>query len=184
MYSTLHGGSNVYISARDLHRWNTSFLNKSLLDEKTLARALQFAAVSGHQSALTLGNWYRTGGGSAFWYSGHLQGFHSEVFRDAVRNQSIVYVSNNTLEPWLQKGLVRAVTAILSGGDPGPLAPPATDEVRKEERPSLAGTWLMSDGTTRTIDNSSGYLRLIQNDIGYRMVQVSAPRFTSRGSTS
>lgn len=49
--------------------------------------------------------------------------------------------------------------------------------MRREERPSLAGTWLISDGATRTIDNSNGYLRLIQNEIGYRMIQVSASSF-------
>lgn len=178
-FEAFHGGSNVYISATDLHRWNASFLDKSLLGAKALQNALRFADVAAHQSALTLGNWYRSG--AAFWYSGHLQGFHSEVFRDTARGWSIVYTSNNTIEPWLQKGLVRAVTAILAGHDAPPMVAPDTDEVPKDQRSSLAGTWLMHDGTRRTIDRSSGYLRLMQDGVGYRVVQVSPRWFYAPG---
>ncbi len=115
-----HGGSNIYISAADLHRWNVSFLAAPLLDETALRGALTPARIGAAESGLTLGSWYRNDKGTTFWYSGHLQGFHSEVFRDTASRRSIVYVSNNTLEPWLQRGLIRAIAAIQDGREPAP----------------------------------------------------------------
>ena len=170
-FEGFHGGSNIYISARDLHQWNAS------LFDKAPPLALQFARIDNHPSGLTLGSWYRTDDGSAFWYSGHLQGFHSEVFRDVRSRRSIVYVSNNTIEPWMQKGVIRAVSAILDGHDSRPLMPPATDDVRKEERESLAGAWVLPDGTTFTIEDSNGRIDVRQNEVRYRMVQISPRAF-------
>jgi len=176
-FEAFHGGSNVYISVSDLHRWNVSFIENRLLAAGTSAAAHHYAIVNGMQSALTLGNWYRTDDGSAYWYSGHLQGFHSEVFRDVAHKHSIVYTSNNTIDSWMQKSLVRAIQAIVAGRDPGRVEAPVVDDVQKEERPSLAGEWRMDDGSTRTIDNAAGYLRFMHNGIGYRMVQVKRNMF-------
>jgi CubicO group peptidase (beta-lactamase class C family) len=148
-----HGGSNVYISARDLHRWNASFLNHPLLEARALAALLAPAKVGGKPSGLTLGSWYFTTGGDAFWYSGHLQGFHSEVFRRMPAKRSIVYVSNNTIDPWLQKGLVRAIEKVLSGREPGTIDPPVFEAVAADARASLAGEWRMTDGTRWTIES-------------------------------
>jgi len=160
-----HGGSNIYISARDLDRWNRWFLSSPL------APALQYARVGGAPSALTLGSWYRTVDGNAFWYSGHLQGFHDEVFRDVRRGWSIVYMSNNTVEPWVQKGLTRAIVDVLSGLSPH-LAAPAVDEIRKEDRPSLAGQW-----AAVAIENFRGHLAVNRDGVRYRIVQIAPDAF-------
>ena len=170
-FEAFHGGSNIYISARDLHRWNAS------LFDKLPSGALQFARIGNHPSGLTLDSWYRTDDDGVVWYSGHLQGFHSEVFRDMWSRRSIIYVSNNTIEPWMQKGVIRAVSAILDGHDPRPLVPPATEDVRKEERESLAGAWSLSDGTTFRIESSNGRIDVRQNGVRYRMVQISPRAF-------
>ena len=100
---------------------------------------------NGRRSGLTLGSWYWTGDGSAFWYSGHLQGFHSELFRDTREGWTIVYTSNCTIKPWLQKGIVRAVRNVIAGAAPS-LAPPANQPVPRNERTRLAGHWVMPDG--------------------------------------
>ena len=171
-----HGGSNVYISARDLHRWNVSFLTAPVLEPTALAAALEFARIGEAESGLTLGNWYRGPDGSTFWYSGHLQGFHSEVFRDVRARRSIVYVSNSTIAPWLQKALVRAIDAILDEADPPAMNPPATDDVSKDELASLAGTWMVEGGTVR-IERTSDHLAMMHNGIGYRIVQVESRMF-------
>jgi CubicO group peptidase (beta-lactamase class C family) len=171
-----HGGSNVYISARDLHRWNMSFLTSPVLEPAALGAALEFARIGDAESGLTLGNWYHEADGSTFWYSGHLQGFHSEVFRDLRTRRSIVYVSNNTIQSWLQKALVRAVDAILDGADPPAMNPPATDDVSKDELASLAGTWTVEGGTVR-IERTSDRLSMMHNGVGYRMVQVESRMF-------
>ena len=68
---------------------------------------------------------------------GHLQGFHSEVFRRVSAARSIVYVSNNTIDPWLQKGLVRAIDSVMRGHEPPPIEPPVFEAVASEARASL-----------------------------------------------
>ena len=169
-FEAFHGGSNIYISAEDLDRWNRSFLRAPP------AAALQYATVANAQSGLTLGSWYRTADGTKFWYSGHLQGFHNEVFRDTTRGWSVVYMSNNTIEPWLQKGVVRAVTAVLEGKTPR-LAPPAVDDIRKEERPALAGSWTMPRGEPFAIESAGGTIYALHNGIRYRIVQIAPNAF-------
>ena len=163
-----HGGCNIYISARDLQRWNASFFDNSLLDDEELAQLMAPARIGHAASGLTLGSWYSASDGSAFWYSGHLQGFHSEVFRNELSHRSIVYMSNNTLDPWLQKGLVRAVNDILSGSAPR-VAPPGTEAIADEARASLAGRWQTSDGEAMTIESRGDRLELVRQDVRYHL---------------
>lgn len=169
-YEAFHGGSNIYVSARDLHRWNESFQRPVPAATKEPAR------IGDGRSGLTLGSWYHAPGGKAFWYSGHLQGFHDEVFRDA-SGTSIVYVSNNTIEPWLQKAVIRAVRTVLRGETPQPLVAPATSAVAKHDRASLAGRWRMGDGTEVTIENEETRLLMVRDAVRYRMVQVAPDTF-------
>ena len=163
-----HGGSNIYISAHDLHRWNASPLSEA---------QTEFARVGGAASALTLGNWYRSADGELFSYAGHLQGFHSEVFRNTRSRRSIVYVSNNTIDPWMQHGIVRAVNAILDGRELPSLTAPAVDAVPKEDRGRLAGRWGMPDGDVLTIELAERRLSMSRNGVSYRMVQVEPRAF-------
>jgi CubicO group peptidase (beta-lactamase class C family) len=164
-YEGFHGGSNIYISARDLHRWNQSFLAKPLVGSE----ALEPARIGDADSRLTLSDWYRSADGTKFWYSGHLQGFHSEVFRDMRARRSIVYVSNNTIEPWLQKAIVPAVNAILDGREPEPVAEPAIDALSKDDRVSMAGPWRTESGETLTVESSARGLTMLRDGVRYRM---------------
>ena len=161
-YEGFHGGSNIYLSVRDLYRWSRNAV---------AAEALQHARIAGAESGLTLGSWYRSKSSDAFWYAGHLQGFHSELFRD--ERWSIAYISNNTLEPWLQHGIVRAVRAILARKNPGTLNPPAIDEIAKDERALLDGRWTLSDDTTLVIERQA----VLHNGVRYRMFPVSPRAF-------
>jgi CubicO group peptidase (beta-lactamase class C family) len=172
-----HGGSNIYISAADLFRWSASFFQRSLLVDAELEELLEIARIGEAPSGLTLGSWYYAPAGKAHWYSGHLQGFHSEVYRDEESRLSIVYMSNNTIEPWLQKALVRAVTAIMTGRNPPVLIPPGTDEVSKDERGGLAGRWVMSAGDAFSIETRRDGTFIERAGVRYRMVQVGPQAF-------
>ncbi|HEV8199608.1 MAG TPA: serine hydrolase domain-containing protein [Candidatus Polarisedimenticolia bacterium] len=142
-----HGGSNLYISARDLDRWGASFLHAPRLGPAAMGADLAPASVGGAASGLTLGSWYRSPDDGAFWYSGHLRGFHSEVFRDRRRGWSVVSTSNNTMDPWLQKGLVRAIVAALEGREPGDeVAIPPIETLTAEARALVAGRYLLPHG--------------------------------------
>jgi CubicO group peptidase (beta-lactamase class C family) len=179
-FEGFHGGSNIYISARDLHRWNASFFDRSVWKEDVLAEALQYARIGDSPSGLTTGSWYRSGDGSAYWYSGHLQGFHDEVFRDLTTRRSIVYVSNNTIEPWLQKAIVRSVNTILDGSS-ADIAAPATEEIAKEARPSLAGLWELSGGERLEIVSDGDALYAVRGGVRYRMFGVGPGAFYCPG---
>jgi len=181
-FEGFHGGSNVYLSARELHLWNASFLERPVLSAAPLKAALQYARIGAAESGLTLGNWYRSPDGAAFWYSGHLQGFHSEAFRDVRTRGSIVYVSINTLEPWLQKALVRAIRSILAGGDVRPLAAPATDDIPRAAYEKLIGRWVMPDGERLAVERAADHLALRWKDASYRMVQVDPRTFYVPGA--
>lgn len=170
-YEAFHGGSNIYFSARDLDRWNVA----AVLSPAALADALRPATIAGAPSGLTLGSWYRSG--DAFWYSGHLQGFHSELFRDARSGLSVVYISNNTIEPWLQKAIVRAAADITRGRSVAPLAAPALRELTKEQRANLAGRWRLPGGEERVITTASGRPSVVYDRVTYGIVQISPSTF-------
>lgn len=172
-----HGGSNIYLSARDLTRWNRSFAARSLLSGDALADGLTPARIGGRRSALTLLSWYHAADRSAFWYCGHLAGFHDLVFRDLAADLSIVYVSNNTLHPWLHQAIVRAVHAILAGGTPEPLDLPALATITAADSARLVGTWTV-DGRSFHVDRDGPAL-FIQSPEGvrYRMFQVDRTSF-------
>lgn len=172
-----HGGSNIYISAQDLHRWNASFMTNPLLQRDELAEALAFARIGDAPSGLTIGSWYRTPDGTRFWYSGHLQGFHNEVYRDLRSRRSIVYVSNNTIEPWLQKMLVRAIDTILQGRRVAPLAKPQTAEIVREDFPGLAGRWTLAGAGHLDIEHEDGSLFVVNSGVRYLMVQLNREFF-------
>lgn len=176
-FEAFHGGSNVYISARDLDRWNRSFMTGRLLTRATLEDVTTPASVGGSPSGLTLGSWYRSADLHRYWYSGHLQGFHDEVVRDLPANLSVVYVSNNTLDPWLQKAVVRAVFAVLAGEAWRPPVAPPAKAVERAERASLAGEWSLPNGRRFLITTSGGFPSAVVDGVGYRMVQVSAEMF-------
>ena len=163
-YEGFHGGSNIYFSARDLHRWNASFFDRS--------ESQEMAKIGSGTSGLTLGSWYRSADGTMFSYAGHLQGFHDEAFRDMKTKQSIVYLSNNSLEPWMQHALVRGIRAILAGGNPTPAQPPAVVAVSKEDLPRLNGTWML--GETRGVIKDGTIER---DGVVYRMFQVRPHAF-------
>ncbi len=173
-HEAFHGGSNIYISALDLHRWNAAFLGESPLSKEARDASLRPARVGGHPSGVTLGSWYSTG--RAFSYSGHLQGFHSEVYRDVRAGRSIVYVSNNTIEPWVQHGLVRSINAILDG-DESDLEQPATDDVAEDERPSLAGEWKYGSGEVLTIESRGTALNALRGGVRCQIFPVSPRAF-------
>ena len=94
-----------------------------------------------------------------------------------VTRQSIVYVSNNTIEPWLQKSIVRAVRGVLRRAPAKPLREPAMRDVMKEERPRLAGEWEFDDGERVVIDAEDTSLFATRKGIRYRVFPVSGRWF-------
>jgi CubicO group peptidase (beta-lactamase class C family) len=153
------GGANIYLSARDLHRWNTSFLESPLVPPETLAEGMQPATIAGAASELSWLSWNQADRGSKAWYSGEHQAFSTRVYRDHAALRSIVFTCNNTPPQWLLPALVRAINTVLDGATPESLVPPEIRQVPRAERDSIAGTYPLRDGTL-TIDNTGGTLHV------------------------
>jgi CubicO group peptidase (beta-lactamase class C family) len=164
-FEAFHGGSNIYISAADLQRWNAYWLAH---DRPAL---LEPARIGGAPSGITLGSWYRARDGSATWYPGHLEGFHSVVFRDA-DHHSIVYIANNTLDPWLHHGIVRAIRSVLAGREPASPAPAAVARFGKDDRRLVVGRWTTRDGESLQIADAPAFT-LERAGVAYRIVPMS-----------
>jgi hypothetical protein len=92
-----------------------------------------------------------------------------------------VFHSNNTIEPWLQPGLVRAIRRIVAGADPGALTAPATEPLRKEEYPALAGRWRMADGEVLEIDSAGTRVWMRRQGVRYEIFPVSSTTFYAPG---
>lgn len=109
-------------SARDLHRWATSFYRQSVLGPHAMTEGLEAVVLKGgERSALNLLNWYHSGDGQQCYFSGHYGGFHHEVYWDAGRRHSFAWVSNASPEFPLPAMLNRALIEILEGRVPKPV---------------------------------------------------------------
>lgn len=120
-----YGGANLYFSARDLHRWITSFYTRPVVGPSALARGLQAAVfANGERSALNRLSWYSLPGRRSFYFTGHWRGFHHEVYWDTDRRLSVVWVTNVLEAKPLPPLLTRALIDILEGRAPDPIADP------------------------------------------------------------
>ena len=165
-----YGGSNLYFSARDLHRWSRSFYTKPVLSSR--ARTLGERAPtlgdrrtgSTGRSAIDWLSWYYHPRARRFHYPGALQGFWSSVYRDEEQRYSIIYVSNNSMPQWLRPWLTRALTDIVEGRSPEALENPAFVEVKGADLSRAAGRFRVSGVGTATLTARGRRLYVRVND--------------------
>ena len=159
-----YGGSNLYFSARDLHRWSRSFYTRPVLSPAALSRGASAATLSdpsngtGGQSALNLLSWYYHPRARRYHYPGALQGFWGSVYRDEERRYSIVYLSNNGMPQWLRPLLTRALIDVIEGRRPAPIAPPGYAELPAGNLALLAGRYVVERVGLVTLDAREGRL--------------------------
>jgi CubicO group peptidase (beta-lactamase class C family) len=153
------GGANFYLSARDLHRWNLSFLEQPLLPAGNLAEGMEPATIAGTGSELNWLSWYQSDGGDKAWYSGEHNAFSTRVYRDYAKRRSIVFTCNNTPPQWLLPALIRAINALLDGAQPEPLESPEIRQVARAERDAIAGRYALRE-TVLAIQNADGTLHV------------------------
>lgn len=136
------GASNVYGSARDWARWGDAFAREQALPREMLEAGLRQAVVaSGMDSALTALSWYCDGPRQRCHYTGHYNGFYSQVWWDRSRREVLAYVSNNTLAPWRCAALTREWIAALEGRESPVVEPPPALRLPRAERAALSGRY-------------------------------------------
>jgi CubicO group peptidase (beta-lactamase class C family) len=120
-----YGSANLYFSARDLHRWVTSWYSDPVLSEAALARGMEVPVfANGERSAFNRLAWYWLPGRRAYFFTGHWRGFHHEIYWDAERRLSVVWVTNVLEAKPLPPLLTRALIDILDGKSPASVAAP------------------------------------------------------------
>lgn len=122
-----HGGDNIYLSARDLHRWVAGYAG--VVGAGATDAAMSPARLDdGRITGITLGSWYVSADGRRRYYTGSHNGFFCFGYADESRNIAIAWVANDAPPAWLQPALSRALVAIAEGRAPAPLlAPPAAE---------------------------------------------------------
>ncbi len=145
-----YGGSNLYFSARDLHRWSRSFYTRPVLSKRALARGAAALTLTeaqgdaGGASALNLLSWYYHPRSRRYHYPGSHQGFWGSVYRDEDRDYSIIYLSNNSIPQWLRPMLTRALIDIMEGRKPASVARPPYAELHASDIAAVAGRYAAS----------------------------------------
>lgn len=135
------GGSNLYFSARDLSRWAMAFAGNRL-PAPVMRAALAGARLDdGRPLGLTQGNWYCDEGAKRCHYSGNLNAFYSIVHWDRERDETVAFVSNHTLAPWLCARLERELAAALAGRAPPPRDDAPLQRLTRDAMPTLAGSY-------------------------------------------
>lgn len=109
------GGSNLYFSAADLGRWADAHAMRLVLPESVRAAGQRWPLIGGKPSAITGLSWYCDDAAVRCYYTGSLNAFHSFVYWDSDRRESIAFVSNSTMRPWQTITLQRALVAALAG---------------------------------------------------------------------
>ncbi len=157
-----YGGSNLYFSARDLHRWSRSFYTRPVLSKAALALGTEPPVLrdpdtgQGGRSGLTLLSWYYPQQGRRYHYPGSIQGFWSYVYRDEDRRYTVVYMSNNDLPQWMRPLLTRALIDVMEGRSPAPIHPPAYADLDPEDIDALVGTYAVEALGTVTLEARNG----------------------------
>lgn len=109
------GGSNLYFSASDLGRWADAHAMAAALPESVRASGQRRALIGGKPSAITGLSWYCDDAAVRCYYTGSLNAFHSFVYWDGARRESVAFVSNSSLPPWQTITLQRALVDALAG---------------------------------------------------------------------
>ena len=160
-----HGGGNVYLSARDLHRWAAAHARGTVLPGINSPRA---TLDDGRPLGLTLASWYGDGRNRGY-YLGEHEGFHALCYWDRRRGIAIGLVSNSGLPQWVKPAMARRLIAWAEGAPAAPLGAPSP----ATQPPTLPASWTLPTVGHIAIDRVEGRMRLTPpSGVPYPMFQV------------
>lgn len=159
------GGSNVYLSARDVSRWAQAFATGTAVPPAVLTQAQAWVTVGGRATPLTGLNWYCDDARERCYYTGDLNAFYAVAYWDRRRAESVAFVSNSTLPMWRRPALARALVHALTGREtPAPAPAPEFERWSGETYRTAAGTYLVPEVGTLTLRGDGTRLVLRVND--------------------
>lgn len=172
-----YGGSNLYLSTRDLHRWNQAFLPPGALPGKNApGPGLATATLDdGRRTGISLLSWYASPEGTRHWYSGDWQAFYAVAYRDVPARRSISFMTNNAMPQWLRPRLVAALVELLEGREQAACPAPAIREFKADSRAALAGVYAVEKLGQVSLELSAERAFCRVNDgLNYEMFMTAA----------
>lgn len=135
------GASNLYFSARDLSRWAAAHAAGTVHTPDAFAAGQARPVIDGRPSLITGLSWYCDDAGVRCYYTGSYNAFHSLVYWDRARNESVAMTTNSSMPPWSVITLQRALVAALAGHTVAEETAPAFMPVNRAARATLAGSY-------------------------------------------
>lgn len=178
------GASNLYFTARDLHRWVSAFATGRGLPQSVLEAAAAPVLLDGKESGIRKGNWYCDGAVRCY-YTGNINGFYGFAYWDRGTGDTAAYLTNCTFQGWdtpiFERALIQAARGGPSSGPAGPESfevhgRPALVGIDSKARPALAGRYRTRDGTSVdvTLNPDDGRFRLRWADgLAYTLFEIS-----------
>jgi len=139
------GGSNLYFSAADLVLWGSAIAGGTAMPAPVFETGQQQINVGGEPLKVTGLSWYCDDQKVRCSYSGHNAGFHSFLYWDTDRKESLAFVSNSSLPAWEIATLQRQLVNALSGHPPDEDVPVIFLYIHDMDTTKITGIYTMSD---------------------------------------
>ena len=177
------GGSNLYFSASDLGRWASANAAITALPAAVVAAGAHHNLIDGRPSGITGLSWYCDETGMRCYYTGSINAFHSLVYWDRARNESVALVINSAMPPWQVITFQRNLVNALAGRPVRLDALPPFVRFSSDTRSGAAGTYVAQGIGALTIEASSPRLSLrIDCGLKFDIFQVSRDVFYVPGT--
>ena len=177
------GASNLYFSASDLGRWASANAAGTALSASADSAGARRSLIDGKPSGINELSWYCDETGMRCYYTGMLNAFHSLVYWDRGRNESIALVTNSTVPPWQVITLQRNLVDTLAGRPARVDAPTPFREFSRDTQSVAAGTYAAEGIGFATIEADSRGLSLrVDCGLKFGMFRVSRDVFYVPGT--
>ncbi len=176
------GASNIYFSAADLSKWASANAAGTALPAAVFAAGQERSLIGGQRSSITGLSWYCNDAGSRCYYTGSLNAFHSFVYWDREREESVVYVSNSSLPPWQTITLQRDLVAALTDRSASAAAPTIFTDIDRGTRSTVSGVYAADGIGEVTVSAIDQRVRVrVGTGLEFNLFQVSDAVFYAPG---
>ena len=154
------GASNLYFSAADLSRWASANAAGTALPPAVTTAGATPSDIDGRRSAINGLSWYCADDGARCYYTGSINAFHSLVYWDRARDESVVLVTNSSMPGRQVVTLQRDLVALLAGRSSGADDDAAFESFTDDTRAALAGVYIADDADTISVTGVAAQLSL------------------------
>jgi len=172
------GASNLYFSATDLARWANAHATGTALPVTVMSAGMRPSMIDGKPSAINGLSWYCDTTGARCYYTGDYNAFHTLVYWDRERNESVSLVSNSTMPPWELITLQRDLMNALAGRPVQADARPPFGALNEKTLSGAVGTYSADGiGNARVDSVAAGLALRLDCGLTFDMFQIAPDTF-------